>query len=377
MSFSDELLRALFLTWRILHTTLLAFVSYILHTPIAGHSLHIGRISPFTFSIHDIRYSGVLYGGTYTYNFAFCHLSVRFHLPSRIYPRWFSLSAHELFYTSTTCDISVATLDTTFWVFPHLFARSAGPWVDVVLDGFRIRVHRSSATPLYVHKLRQNLISALLKGEILRVDSFRTSAHFAGISEPWTNGDGAKHAAEYPDSDSDKSCESDDERVDPAKHADRPPSFLSQDRDEIRVSALARGLHIHNTEGRMYTFARIDAQLRRDWNTNRGSFVVVAEEGRWIRVHWPYQREATGWWSQLVTSIVQFPFDVVHVVNYPMSTVNLYVPRTDVTFDQFRIRDAELLIQGLSTIREKTFAAGVHWGDVFFDAFIQAFITPS
>lgn len=40
---------------------------------------------------------------------------------------------------------------------------------------------------------------------------------------------------------------------------------------------------------------------------------------------------------QLVTSIVQFPFDVVHVVNYPMSTVNLYVPRTDVTFDEFRV----------------------------------------
>lgn len=43
---------------------------------------------------------------------------------------------------------------------------------------------------------------------------------------------------------------------------------------------------------------------------------------------------------QLASSIANFPFDVVHALHYPMTAINLYVPRADITFDNFRVSEA-------------------------------------
>ncbi|OBZ69331.1 hypothetical protein A0H81_10866 [Grifola frondosa] len=109
-----------------------------------------------------------------------------------------------------------------------------------------------------------------------------------------------------------------------------------KDADEIGFSILVRQLHINNMEAHIYTFGRADAQLRRNWSTNQGSFVMVSEQNCWTHVHRPYQRERPlGWWSQLALSLLHFPSDCVHTLNYPMSNVNLYITRLNITFDRF------------------------------------------
>lgn len=70
-----------------------------------------------------------------------------------------------------------------------------------------------------------------------------------------------------------------------AKRMQRASSlYKEQEQDEVRISSYARGFMTNNKEGRMYTFEAIDAQLRRSWTENRGSFVMIAKESRWMRV---------------------------------------------------------------------------------------------
>lgn len=429
----------LLFTLQVIWTVVLVLTSYVLGRPLGGHALKIGRISPLLLTLHDVRYSGALYRRDYTYTFTATSLSVAFHLPRPSYPRWFTLSSHSLFYVSSTSDISVSTLDVTFWVFPYLARRTAGQWASVELDGFRIRVHKSNATPYWIQKLRQNVVTALLQGEIYRLDDFWTKVQFAGVSESFAPGrsvrrrrkgghrpltascpsapghdcirsdepagqetstrnqdEGDEYVSDSPsdaeESESDIGTDADDgsdidcscqnkrrlqiDEPGTAVHRDAPPPSTNTDTDELRISASARQLHLHNTEGRVYTFGVVDAQLRRDWDQDRGSFVLVVEEARWVKVHWLFQRTPTPWWSQIVTSITQFPLDVAHVLRHPMSTVNIYATRTDITFDEFRIRDASLVVQALTILRAKTANMGINWADVLFDAVIHTFVRP-
>lgn len=323
-------------TGGIIATVVLVLASWLVNRPLGGHHLKIGRSSVRDLSLYDVRYTGALYDEKYTYTFTAPCVSIRFCRPTSTYPSWLVFTAHELFYKSTTCDTSLTRLDATFWVFPYLFKRTAGPWISAELDGLRIRVHHSNETPYWIKRLRQNLAGALLTGDIYRLDEVKATVRFAGVSEPHipsrgkvrtrdharerplsatlpakscsgydaSNGE-ASESSENDSSDSDTSdASSDDEYEDreadgssPADHVDPPPPFLNREVDELRTTISASQLHLHNPDARIYAFRTIDAQLRRDWDTNRGSFVLVAEEGRWVRVHWPYQREWTPWWT--------------------------------------------------------------------------------
>ncbi|KZT73231.1 hypothetical protein DAEQUDRAFT_662511 [Daedalea quercina L-15889] len=331
----------------IILTIFFVLTSWLADRPLRGHHLKIGRISISTLSLYDVHYTGALYDEKYTYTFTAPCIFVRLHLPTPSYPSWLVLTAHEILYKSTTCDASLTRMDVTFWLFPYLFKRTAGPWISAELDGFRLRVHHSNETPYWIKRLRQNLVGALLNGDIYRLDDVKATVQFAGA-------DGSS----------------------PADHVDPPAPFLNRETDELRTTVSACQLHLHNSDGRIYTFRAVDAQLRRDWDTDRGSFVLVAEEGRWVRVHRPYQREWTPWWTQVFTSLGQFPFDFMRFINFPMSAVDLYIIRADVVFDQFRLRDAELITQGFVILREKTALFGVNWGDAIFDAFVKAVIMP-
>lgn len=54
----------------------------------------------------------------------------------------------------------------------------------------------------------------------------------------------------------------------------------------------------------------------------------------------------------MIISILHFPVDVFALLYDPTTAIDLYVSRADVTFDYFRIHDAELLKQGGSRLRE-------------------------
>ena len=43
--------------------------------------------------------------------------------------------------------------------------------------------------------------------------------------------------------------------------------------------------------------------------------------------------------------------------------------------DDRKLRDAELVRQGLALIREKAITSNIDWSDVFFDALLDAFAT--
>lgn len=398
----------------IILTIFFVLASWVVDRPLGGHCLKIGRVSIRRLSLYDLHYTGALYDEKYTYTFTAPCMSICFHIPTPSYPCWLVFTTHEVFYKSTTCDASVTRVDATFWLLPYLFKRTAGPWVSADVDGLRIRVHHSNTTPYWVKRLRQNIAGALLNGDIYRLDDVKATVRFAGLSEPvvpskrqgrsWSRArerplsamlpakglssghgeskQGHTESSEEDDSDSshgDSSDEYEDCEADgssPADHVDPPPPFLNRETDEMRVSVSACQLHMHKPDGRIYSFRAIDAQIRRDWDTDRGSLVLIAEEGRWIRVHWPYQREWTPWWTQMFTSVGQFPFDFFRFINFPMSTVDLYVNRADVVFDEFRLRDAELVRQGFMTLREKTALFGVSWGDAIFDAFVKTVVAP-
>jgi len=95
---------------------------------------------------------------------------------------------------------------------------------------------------------------------------------------------------------------------------------------------------------------------------------MVARGCRWVKVPWIYEMDAApSFWMQLASSILHFPYDLTHVVNYPMTTINLYIPRADITFDNFRLRDAELVPQSLAVVEEKLVNSNIQWPDLFAD----------
>ncbi|KAI0328463.1 hypothetical protein GY45DRAFT_1326336 [Cubamyces sp. BRFM 1775] len=379
----------------------LAFWSYILDRPLGGQRLRIRRLSAS--GAHGIRYEGALYNKSYAFTYTASSITWRLHLPRRDDPRWLTVTVNDVLYISSTGDISTSKLETILWFFPVLFRFTSGPWANVTIDGLRIRVHKSTATPYWIQRLRENLVGTFLTGEFLRADVFRTAIRFAGFSEHEENKPAAytdpkaKLSPEEPiASDEDEPCGccspasrtnsksngyttyTHQEEADALAHADENKTgpLRAIDDDELRFSVIARGVHINNMEGRMYTFGRIDSQMRRNWAKDRGSFAMVAEECRWVHVHFPFERVAPrAWLTQLVSSLWHFPIDLVRTFNNPASSVNLYVTRVDVTFDSFRLRDAELVRQGFALVREKAITSKIDWSDVFFDALLDAFAT--
>lgn len=294
---------------QVLSVVVFAILSFFLRRRLAGHCLSIDRISPFSLALHNVQYKGKLYSGTYHFKLICSKAHIRLHWPTPILPHWLTFTADTIFYQSDTADISVENLFVTFWVFPQLFKQTAGPWTNVELDGLRIRVRQSQHTPYFIKRLRENLVGAIIGGVIFRLDDFGTTLQFCGLTERYSDQEGEGEACRaIPDhqgkfSDADGNADDcigtlDGEfNMKPCHRVKTPLSCMNPDQDEVRVSAFARGVHLCNNEGRIYTFGAVDAQLRRNWTAQRGTFVMIAKESRWIRVHWNYQRERViPWW---------------------------------------------------------------------------------
>lgn len=326
---------ALLSVWHLLLYVLSAFLSYLLNYPINGQHLRIGRLS--LFAAYDIRYEGTLYDKAYSFKYTSASISWRVSLPRSDNPRWLTITARDILYTSSSGDISTTTLETVLWFFPFLFRFTAGPWANVSVDGLCIRVQKSTATPYWIQVMRETLVSTFLTGEFLRADVFRTTVRFAGLSEhpddkpaaytdpngvpldprsSTENGSGDRSDDDAAEDDDDEPCGccapgsaarsngistyTHQEEADAFARADENKTgpLRVEDEDEVRLGALARRVHINDTQGRMCTFGSIDAQLRRNWAEDRGSFAMVAEECGWVRVHFPFERVAArGWYA--------------------------------------------------------------------------------
>lgn len=291
--------------------------SLFLRRQVAKHQLSIGRIAPLKLALYNIHYSGTLYEASYHFDFNASCICLQFHWPRRPNPKWLTFTAKDVLYKSNTADISSSNILSEFWFFPKLFGQTAGPWLNVQIDDFRIRVFGSNATPYFVKRLRENLVGAVLNGEILQLNDFGTSVRFSGVTEaavqceqdpdgdgqneyPGENRDTVPQDGPYEEQLGNSNGAAHDSIGDVAGHlknirndhkaAEALPS-LNREQDEVRMSAFARGLMLQNKEGRVYSFGAIDAQLRRNWTANRGSFVMIAKDGRWVKVPWKYEMD--------------------------------------------------------------------------------------
>ncbi|THH31963.1 hypothetical protein EUX98_g2237 [Antrodiella citrinella] len=382
---------------------LVVVLTFILRRRYPDHYLSIGRVSLSNLTLYDVKYSGTLWHGTYAFTYTSKQITVQLNWPFSAPHKWMTFTSKATYYTSSTANISTASIVAVFWFFPLLYKQTAGPWTDVEIEDLRIRVRKGGETPYFIQRLRENVVGAVLQGDIYRVDDFKTSVRFSGLSEADVE---EKAPEDSEDADEDpysgilnaevktadgevdgdgRTCtdsltgENGDLKTVQSESKDHMvQSFLPASEDELCISALARQLHLNNLEGRIYSFDQVDAQFRRNWTADRGSFVLIAKESRWVRIHWTYERDKVKpWYFQIFTSVVQFPYNLVHVFNYPMTTVNLYVSRVDVHFDEFKIRDAELLIQAISIVREKMYNAGLQWQDFLVDGIAKMIVGGS
>ncbi|KAI0803277.1 hypothetical protein BC629DRAFT_1438318 [Irpex lacteus] len=302
--------------------------------------------------------------------------------PSKSRPSWLIINAEDILYKSDSCDLLVGAWLITCWFFPRLLRQTAGPWFNAEVDDVRIRIMRSNNIPHYVQLLRANVVEAVLTGEILRVDDFATTVRVDGLSEsaveqsedvkdtmpdggPYNdhlNGKDGSVQGSLTDSDGDM------KGISNRRNRECAEPFHSKEQDEMRISVHAETVHINNRTGRYYSFGSIDAQHRRNWTANRGTFVLIVEEARWIKTPMPYEMVARSSWPvQLFAAICHFPFDIWRLATHPTAMANIYVPRADITFDNFRMRDAEIVVQGISLVRENMAEGDKHWNDIFAD----------
>lgn len=346
-------------------------ISLILGCPIRNRCLRIQGISLSRFALYDISYVGSVHGEEPSIFFTCSALSVSLHLPRTPNRRWFTLTLTDILYKSSSWDASSSRLTSTLWFFPILFRQSAGPWVHAQVDDFRIRVASSTAMPYAVQRLRETLVRAILRGKILRADDFKTNVAFVGITEH------KDEALCTKDEDSDQTDE-DTEESEPCKIGcdANPPTFASDEQDSIRISVGVDQLLVDNAEGRVLACGGVDAQLRRAWTGHRGSLVMIAREARWIRVPMPWEMECKqSWWSQLASSIAHFPYGLAYFISHPFAAVDVYIPRADVSYDLFRIRDAELVAQSIELVREKMVTSDFYWPDFFADMVANTALT--
>uniref|UniRef100_A0A0W0G8B0 Uncharacterized protein n=1 Tax=Moniliophthora roreri TaxID=221103 RepID=A0A0W0G8B0_MONRR len=275
---------------------------------------------------------------------------ITFHVPRRDNPRWATVSLHQCSLKDKKHYVTIHRIHVTLWLFPSLSgyppARRTIAFVE--LHDFRIQVYSSKNTPRWVEQLRRDLLYTMLNEDTRRLDNadlkleLRTarsaSFRFDGDSNSDVDGEAPRstgHIAE--------------------------PSSSGELNDEAKVTFFADHWHTYNhINSRLYEFGRIDAQLRRSWAGEEGTFVLVSQECRWTRVlneeelsdrrhslesPSPLRRLAS--WLCPPFRLLQTIFStIIYLCMSPMSLVDLYAPRIDVTFDHFRIRDAELYRHG-------------------------------
>jgi hypothetical protein len=233
----------------------------LLPTKLSRHKLLLGRIR--LGSVHKLRYSFL---DTFI---SVSSIHIALHIPRPSNPRLATFIAYDYDYKDAECRTSIAEVRTTLWFFPVLFRVTRGPWFSVQLHDFRLRVHSSQRPPGWVQKLRRNLTTTVLTGELLRLDSFKTTVLLSGLT-------GAPNGSTSP--------------IEKPGVDDREPQ------DEIRVTGYGKGYQTRNWQQRTYTFDNVEAQLRRSWVENAGSFVLIAEGTRWTKEPSALQLQTVSFW---------------------------------------------------------------------------------
>lgn len=397
------------------HITALIMIltlSLLLSLRLLGHSLVIRsfRLRPSTLSLFALKYTyrpAKSHAAPPALSVSSPHLHIALHLPRPSNPTILTITLYNYDYADLEHCVALTKLKVVVSLFPVLTRVSAGPFLAVTLDDFRVRVFSSEHMPQWIQKLRGNLVYTVLNGDTFRLEDLETNIVLStiggrGITDDDT--DEAHQTTDIPKSFQNGSGDASNTyniAVNGASSGESQKQPPDDAGEEAIVTLNSSQWHITNFQHRHYTFGTISAQLRRSWDGDRGSFVLIAKESRWVQAPRPYKVSLSGgglgkanvrWldilWSVnlcwplsepkillgtfrhiLITPLL-LPSFLVRILNDPGSSIDLYVPRADVTFDRFRLQDAELVRQGWGWVRREYTEHG--GGDAMRDAIWKA-----
>lgn len=184
-------------------------------------------------------------------------ISITLHFPRRQAPYWAIITSEKYEYEDGLCHASLDRLQAKLWFCPAHFRFSAGPWIETTLDGFVVDVHTSRNAPWWINALRTNLITTILNGQTILLHTINTKLYFGTITEAQNGHDG---------------------------DVDKPGLNDRVANNELRVRCSISQWNIATSYGRMYSFGTLTAELRRSCVEHRGTFVMIAEQCRWIKL---------------------------------------------------------------------------------------------
>ncbi|EPQ60033.1 hypothetical protein GLOTRDRAFT_134798 [Gloeophyllum trabeum ATCC 11539] len=332
------------------------FFSLLLTRTLAGRTLRVSRIRLHLRPSLSIHVDGFYYSHRTSiprpdlklpnqpFTLKAAQVVLRFRVPRPSYPAWATLTIKDIFHASPQASASVERALLTLWLFPYAFRFTAGTYVNVQLDDFRVRVFDSESTPRWVEILRRNLIMTMLKGETLRLDDFKTSVRF-GVPDRWQS---------------------------PESKQRQEVDGMSGEQ-EMMVTVMGEKYHTKNWQGRIYALGKVDMQWRTSLSSDRGRFVMVMEEARWIKVRETYELEtpiSTPY--QILSSILQLPVTLWQTYNNIATAADVYIPVINLSYDQFRLRDSEVVHQIGIMVEENMWAIGG-----FLEGFVGDLLTKS
>ncbi|PFH45357.1 hypothetical protein AMATHDRAFT_160558 [Amanita thiersii Skay4041] len=292
-----------------------------------GYVLHVGKIQPLRGSFYRIRYTNPAGMDVYISRVNFTP-----HLPRPSYPCWGTLTASGYEYKDHECHVTIGVVHVTCWLFPVISRFTSGPWLTTRMEDFRVRVYTSSHTPRWIEYVRRNLIYTILNGDTTRLDDFSAQVTFSNANR---DGRAMRRRTE-------------DER--------NSVTWLGEGHVEALVSTSSERWQIVNMQNRrLYAFGTLSTLLRRNLDGDRGSYQMIAKNSTWTmaaRVGSSSNYGHIVLWK-VILAFVMFPYDIWRIYRDPPSAVDLDIPRCDLTFDHFRIRDAELVKQVSNMIKRQ------------------------
>jgi len=205
------------------------------------------------------------------------------------------------------------------------------------MEDFKVRVHNSMHTPPWVEWLRETLVSTMLNGDHLRVVNFRTSVRFHSVQ---TVDDLAKRDAD----------------------------------EELTLSCFLENHQVRNADGWMYSARSLTAILWSDDALQEGSLSLMSERAKWLYVPQPDDPKRRTFGARL-RSVLCWPETFLHVIRHPESLVDLHLLSAQINFDQFRIQDADLVVQMGNMVRNKWNNRGDAFDGLVWDSVVKALAT--
>lgn len=184
-------------------------------------------------------------------------ISIQLHLPRPQAPYWAVIIGENYEYEDGSCHASFDRLQAKLWFFPTHFRFSGGPWIDATMEGFAVDVRSSKDAPWWINSLRSNLVTTVLNCETILLHAINTKLYFGTITKS-PQGDGGG--------------------------VDKQGLNEGEANDELRARCSISQWNIATPYGRMYSFGTLTAEFRRSWVEDTGTFAMVAEQCRWLKL---------------------------------------------------------------------------------------------